>query len=140
MAELDPTKKNKILKDTRELNTKYKDQINLYKYDYLSTVYLAFYLDNNEAIDLKLRQAINYGIDKESMVKYLMNGVATAADGGFIPKGLPGYKSNSTYSYQPQKARQLVKEYFNENGRLPKIQLTTVQSEERRVGKENRYH
>lgn len=127
MADLDPSYKNEILTATGELNPKYEDQINLYKYDYLSTVYLAFYLDDNEAIDLKLRQAINYGIDKESMVKYLMNGVATAADGGFIPKGLPGYKPNSTYSYQPQKARRLVNEYFNENGHLPKIQLTTVQ-------------
>lgn len=127
MADLDPSYKNEILTPTGDLNPKYSENIELHKYDYLSTVYLAFYLDDDEPIDLKLRQAINYGIDKASMVKYMMNGVATAADGGFIPKGLPGFIESTPYSFHPQKARELIKEYQTENGKLPKIQLTTVQ-------------
>src|SRR5690606_39199451 len=74
-----------------------------------------------------LRHAINYGIDKPKMVKYMMNGMATAAEGGFIPKGLPGFNDNQQYTYQPQKARELIKAYQNEKGKLPIIQLTTVQ-------------
>lgn len=127
MADLDPSYKNEILTPLGELNPKYKDQMDLFKYDYLSTVYLCFYLDGHEIIDQKLRQAINYGIDKPKMVKYLMNGMATAAEGGFIPKGLPGFSEKPIYTYQPEKARQLIQAYQKEKGALPKIQLTTVQ-------------
>lgn len=127
MADLDPSYKNEILTPVGELNPKYDDKINFQKYDYLSTVYLCFYLEGNEAIDLRLRQAINYGIDKKKMVQYMMNGAATVAEGGFIPKGLPGYNEDAGYSYQPLKARELVKSYMDEKKVLPKIQLTTVQ-------------
>jgi len=129
MADLDPSYKNEILTPLGELNPKYSDVLDLHKYNYLSTVYLCFYLDDGSPIDEKLRQAINYGIDKPKMVKYMMNGVATAAEGGFIPKGLPGFNENAGYTYQPQKARELIKAFQKENGQgnLPTIQLTTVQ-------------
>ena len=127
MADLDPSYKNEILTPLGELNPKYDDILDLHKYDYLSTVYLCFYLDDGNPVDEKLRQAINYGIDKPKMVKYMMNGMATAAEGGFIPKGLPGFSENAGYTYQPQKARELIRTYQNEKGKLPVIQLTTVQ-------------
>lgn len=127
MADLDPSYKNEILTNTGELNPKYNDIITLQKHDYLSTVYLCFYLDGNEVIDERLRQAINYGIDKQKMVKYLMKNVATAAEGGFIPKGLPGYSENIGYKYNPTQARKLIADYQNEKGNPPTIRLTTVQ-------------
>lgn len=127
MADLDPSYKNEILTPLGELNPKYKDILNLNKYNYLSTVYLCFYLDDGNPIDERLRKAINYGIDKPKMVKYMMNGVATAAEGGFIPKGLPGYDEDIGYKYEPAKARELIQAYRKEKGALPKITLTTVQ-------------
>ncbi|MDX9704201.1 MAG: ABC transporter substrate-binding protein [Weeksellaceae bacterium] len=127
MADLDPSYKNEILTPHGELNPKYSDKINFHKYDYLSTVYLCFYLNDGSSIAPELRQAINYGIDKPKMVKYMMNGVATAAKGGFIPKGLPGYTEKAAYAYDPQKARKLVDNYLEKNKILPEIELTTVQ-------------
>lgn len=127
MADLDPSYKNEILTPLGELNPKYNSLIDLNKYDYLSTVYLCFYLDDGNPVDERLRQAINYGIDKPKMVKYMMNGVATAAEGGFIPKGLPGHGGNIGYKYDPAQARELIKAYQKEKGNLPKITLTTVQ-------------
>ena len=127
MADLDPSYKNEILTAQGELNPKYQNTINFQKYDYLSTVYLCFYLEGNEALDERLRQAINYGIDKPKMVQYMMNGAATVANGGFIPKGLPGFSEESGYSYRPEKARELIKSVKEENPKLPKIYLTTVQ-------------
>lgn len=127
MADLDPSYKNELLTPIGELNPTYKSIINLQKYNYLSTVYLCFYLDDQAPVDESLRKAINYAIDKSKMVKYMMNGVATAAQGGFIPKGLPGYGAAIGYDYEPQKARELIDQYKKEKGRLPKIQLTTVQ-------------
>ncbi|SMC43789.1 ABC transporter substrate-binding protein [Moheibacter sediminis] len=127
MADLDPSYKNEILTPLGELNPKYNDILDLKKYDYLSTVYLCFYLDDGTPVDEKLRQAINYGIDKPKMVKYMMNGVATAAEGGFIPKGLQGYAEDIGYQFNPAKARELIQTYKKEKGSLPKITLTTVQ-------------
>lgn len=127
MADLDPSYKNEILTPSGELNPKYGELIDLHKYDYLSTVYLCFYLDDGNPVDERLRQAINYGIDKPKMVKYMMNGMATAAEGGFIPKGLPGHGENIGYRFNPVKARELVRAYQKEKGNLPKITLTTVQ-------------
>ncbi len=127
MADLDPSYKNEILTPSGELNPKYGELIDLNKYDYLSTVYLCFYLDDGNPVDERLRQAINYGIDKPKMVKYMMNGMATAAEGGFIPKGLPGHGENIGYRFNPVKARELVRAYQKEKGNLPKITLTTVQ-------------
>src|SRR5690606_12972569 len=86
MADLDPSYKNEILTPKGELNPKYHKIINFHKYDYLSTVYLCFYLDDEFPVDERLRKAINYGIDKRKMVNYMMNNMATAAEGGFIPK------------------------------------------------------
>ena len=42
---------------------------------------------------------------------YLRNGIGIAANGGFIPKGLPGYDEFSGYQYDPKKAKILVEEY-----------------------------
>lgn len=127
MADLDPSYKDEILNPLGELNEKYAENISLLKTPYLSTVYLCFYLDHHNAIDAKLREALNYGVDKNKIIKYMMKGMAFPANGGFIPKGLPGYSSASGFTYNPQKARELISSYKKENGTIKPIELTTVQ-------------
>jgi len=127
MADLDPSYKDEILSADGNLNPKYKDVLYLRKEPYLSTVYFCFYLDGQDAIDVRLRQAMNYGIDKNKVIKYLMKGQGFAADGGFIPKGLPGYSSESGYSYDLAKAKNLINEYKTAHKQIKPIELTTVQ-------------
>ncbi|MBS7333967.1 MAG: ABC transporter substrate-binding protein [Weeksellaceae bacterium] len=127
MADLDPSYKDEILNPLGELSEKYRENITLLKAPYLSTVYLCFYLDHPNAIDPKLREALNYGVDKNKIIKYMMKGMAFPADGGFIPKGLPGYSAKSGYTYNPQKARELINSYKKENKTIKPIELTTVQ-------------
>lgn len=61
--------------------------------------------------DLKLRQALNYAIDKEAINKNLLGGLDTLTVGFALPNEV-GYDPNlkSLYSYDPDKARALVKE------------------------------
>lgn len=127
MADLDPSYKDEILNPIGELNPKYADQISLIKSPYLSTVYLCFYLDHQDAIDSRLREALNYGVDKNKIIKYMMKGLAFPADGGFIPKGLPGYSADSGFKYDPKKARTLIANYKKDHKSIKPIELTTVQ-------------
>lgn len=127
MADLDPSYKDEILNPIGDLNPKYADRLIIQKVPYLSTVYLCFYLDAPNAIDLKLRQALNYGVNKDKIIKYMMKGQAFPADGGFIPKGLPGYSAKSGYPFNPEKARELINSYKKAKGKIEPIELTTVQ-------------
>src|SRR5690606_9229892 len=81
----------------------------------------------NDAIRSPLvRQAINYGFDRKKMITFLRNGVGIAAEHGIIPAGLSGFDFIEGYSYQPEKASQLIEQYKQESGNArPKIQLTT---------------
>ena len=46
------------------------------------------------------------------MIKYLRNSMATPGNAGFIPAGMPGFDAQKVkgYSYNPEKARQLLAE------------------------------
>jgi len=126
---LDASYKDDILTPKGELQPRYKDAVNMIRGPYLNTEYLAFYMDTEvpELQSLKLRQAINLGFDRKKMITYLRNGIGIAANGGFIPKGLPGYDTTIGYTYQPEKAKQLVSEFKNETGiSNPEITLTTT--------------
>lgn len=57
----------------------------------------------------------------------MMKGQAFEADGGFIPKGLPGYSAESGYKYSPEKARELINSFKKTNEKITPIELTTVQ-------------
>jgi ABC-type transport system substrate-binding protein len=127
---LDPSYKDEILTPKGELQPKYKDKVTMITGPYLNTEYMGFRMDGNNAAlkDKRLRQALNYGFDKDKMVKYLRNGMGTGATHGIIPTGLSGYGAKG-YEYNPQKARELVAEYKKATGdKNPKIQMSTTAS------------
>ncbi len=115
---LDPSYKDELLTVSGSLREKYKGNINLVKSPYLNTEYIGFFLgsDTPEVQSKALRQAINYGFDREKMIKYLRNGIGEPAIHGFIPKGLQGFGALEGYDYQPEKARDLVEKYIKESG------------------------
>ncbi len=77
------------------------------------------YLGMNQKIkalsDLKVRQAISYAIDKDALIKQVMPEGTTAAV-NFMPDNVTGWTSNvTTYPYNPDKAKELLKEAGQEN-------------------------
>ncbi len=59
--------------------------------------------------NLKVRQAVNYAINKEKLIRLLHGMAATAA--GILPVTMPGFNTNlQSYPYDPAKARQLLAE------------------------------
>jgi peptide/nickel transport system substrate-binding protein len=63
---LDPSYKDDILTQTGELQPKYKDEVNLITGPYLNTeFYFRMDGDNKAVLDLRIRQAMNYGFDRQ---------------------------------------------------------------------------
>ncbi len=126
---LDASYKDEILTATGALRDLYASDVHMIRGPYLNTEYLGFYMES-DAIEVQsklLRQAVNFGFDRKKMMTYLRNGIGIPANGGFIPKGLPGYNANIGYDYQPEKAKKLVAQYIEETGnKNPEITLTTT--------------
>ena len=76
----------------------------------------------------KIRQAINYGFDRQKMILYLRNSLGIPAQSGFVPTGLPSFDSTKVkgYTYAPDLARRLIKEAGYTPQTLPVIKLQTI--------------
>ncbi|MCF1422381.1 ABC transporter substrate-binding protein [Mangrovimonas futianensis] len=126
---LDASYKDEILTTEGKLRRSYQDRVSMIKGPYLNTEYLAFYMDSDipEIQSELLRKAINYGFDREKMITYLRNGIGIPADGGFIPRGLPGYNNQIGFEYNPKKAKDLIDQFKLQSGiSNPSITLTTT--------------
>jgi peptide/nickel transport system substrate-binding protein len=126
---LDTSYKDELLTADGKLREKYAKTVDMIRGPYLNTEYLGFFLDSEtpEIRSELIRKAINYGFDRKKMMIYLRNGIGYPANGGFIPKGLPGYNADIGFSYQPEKAKQLVEQFKNESGiNNPEITLVTT--------------
>ncbi len=125
---LDNSYKDEIVTTKGELQEKYKDKVNLITSPYLNTEYLGVFMagESSALQSKKIRQAINYGFDRQKMITYLRNGMGIPAIHGFIPKGLPGFNEIEGYDYQPEKAKQLIADYKAETrDEQPSISIGT---------------
>ena len=133
---IDGSYRNDILNKNGTLKKKYKNRFTLIKSPYLNTEYLGMLVDVNLPIvknsplkDKRIRQAINYAIDRKKMIQYLQNSIGIPGHAGFLPEGMPGYDSSKVkgYSYQPEKVKQLLKEAgYPEGKNMPEITLNTT--------------
>lgn len=75
--------------------------------------------------DKRIRQAMNYAIDRQTIVEYVLKNKAIPAHQGVIPPGFPGYNSQTIgYSYNIAKAKQLLAEAGYPEGKgLPECTL-----------------
>jgi ABC-type transport system substrate-binding protein len=65
--------------------------------------------------DLRVRQALNFAVDRTSIVRALYGNLAEPLP-GIIPRGMAGYASIAGYPYDPAKAKQLLAEAGYPNG------------------------
>jgi oligopeptide transport system substrate-binding protein len=118
------------------LKKEWEGKIRLSKHPYLNTEYLGMMVDSSSPLGRssplrtkKVRQAMNYAIDRRKMMLYLRNSIGIPAEAGFIPAGLPAYDTSVVhgYRYNPSKARALLAEAGYPGGRnLPQVRLLTV--------------
>jgi oligopeptide transport system substrate-binding protein len=134
--DIDPSFKDEVVSKKGELKKEWKDKIVLSRHPYLNIEYLGILVDSTNALVKnsplrlkKIRQAINFSIDRKKMMLYLRNSIGIAAESGFVPAGLPSFDSAAVrgYHYNPAKARQLLEESGYKEGRqFPVIKLLSI--------------
>ncbi|MFW5688500.1 MAG: glutathione ABC transporter substrate-binding protein [Spirochaetota bacterium] len=78
------------------------------------TVYIGFNNVKEPFDDARVRQALNYAVDKEAIVNGLFEGF-TVSDAPVVP-AVFGHESVGPYEYNPQRARELLAEAGYPNG------------------------
>lgn len=112
---MDNSFKDEILFPDGRIKPAYAQNYQVMIQPQLNTEYLGILVDKDKHAghalrDPRVRQALNYAIDKEKMIKYLLNGLGSAADAGFMPEGTPGFDRSTVkgYYYDPEKAKSLL--------------------------------
>lgn len=134
--DIDPSFKDEILSKTGNLKKQWQGLLQLNKHPYLNIEYFGILVDTNNALLKnsplqlkKVRQAINYSINRKKMMLYLRNSIGTAAESGFVPQGLPSFDATLVkgYEYNPAKAKVLLAEAgFKDGMEMPSIKLLTI--------------
>jgi peptide/nickel transport system substrate-binding protein len=127
-----PAYSNELLTRNGKLSPKYSNKFQMNICPYLNTEYLGCLVDKDlvpgsPLVDKRIRQAINYGFNREEMIRNLRNNLVTPALWGIVPKGMAGFTDTvEAYTYNPDKARRLLKEAGYPEGKgLSEITLTT---------------
>lgn len=132
---LDENSKDMVLNPDGTIKDEFKDAFEFEKIPYLNTEYLGMLVDDTNEISAnhifknkKIRQALNYAIDREELIDFIRNGTGYPAHAGIIPKALPSFNEDVVkgYTYNPDKALELLKEAGFPNGKgLPVLELFT---------------
>ena len=137
LCNLAETSRDQILEKNGQIKEKFANKFSVHKIPYLNTEYVGFYLEGgdeqkNPLLNLKVRQALSYAVDRKGLVSFSRNSLGMAADYGFVPFALPSFDSTRIkgYPYNPKKAQELLKEAgFPEGKNLPTLKLHTYSSD-----------
>ena len=130
-----PSYKDELLSRKGELRKKYTEKFRMISVPYLNTEYLGILVDTslpvvreNPLKELRLRQAVSYGFDREKMIRFLRNGIGIPGNKGIIPKGMPAFDEKASYGYvyDPDKSRELIRQLKEEGYPLEGVKLVTT--------------
>jgi peptide/nickel transport system substrate-binding protein len=133
--DIDASFKDEVLTKKGTLRKEWQDKIQLQTHSYLNIEYFGILVDTSNVLlkksplaSRKIRQAINYGFDREKMVLYLRNSLGIPAQSGFVPAGLPSFDPVNVkgYTYDPALARKLVREAGFTSQTMPVMKLQTI--------------
>lgn len=112
------------------LNEDWIKKVKLYKKQFLNTEYMAILvkedmLHPNSIMRIKrLRQAINYSINRVELTQYLKYNLVLPANKGFVPPAMPNYDSSfQGFSFQPEKAKNILIEEGYTDKKKPTLEL-----------------
>lgn len=81
-----------------------------FRFPTFAYTHMAFNLKHPWFKDKRIRQAMAYAIDKSELVDVVLFGLGSPATGPYVPNTWPYNPEVKKYGYDPEKARQLLKE------------------------------
>jgi glutathione transport system substrate-binding protein len=94
-----PTQNVKELSDNKDINVFTGPSLNVF--------YVGMSLKHKQYQDVRVRQALNYAINKDQLISQVMDGYGVVADSAIAP-GVSGYAKQEAYEYNLEKAKQLL--------------------------------
>jgi len=96
---------------TKQTDTAFfKRNFQKYRYPAFSYTHLAFNQKHPWFSDKRVRQAMAYAIDKNEVVDVVLFGLGSPATGPYVPNTWPYNPNVKKYDYNPEKAKELLKE------------------------------
>ncbi|MCS6904624.1 MAG: ABC transporter substrate-binding protein [Bacteroidia bacterium] len=127
---IDPVASQEILTPEGKLKPQYRARFRLQIGPQLTTEYIGLYAPPNSGHPLckkEFRLALNYAINRLELARYVLRNMATAAQHGITPPGVPGFTSIKGYNFAPDSARYLLKLTEYSLGKpLPPLALYTT--------------
>jgi peptide/nickel transport system substrate-binding protein len=132
------------LQYTRQTDTpffkKYYSKFRLPSFTY---VYMGYNLNNPKFKDKRLRQALNFAVDKQEIIDIIHLGLGRVCTGPFVPESWAYNKKVVSVAFSPDKARQLLKEagwqdtnadgWLDKSGEIFEFTIITNQGNEERI-------
>jgi len=133
---VDNSYKDEVLNLDGSIKEEYANAYQFVLAPQLNTEYLGILVDTTEEVakghplsDVRVRKALNYAIDREKMVKYLLNGMGFPVNAGFVPKGMPSHNPAVVrgFEYDLDTAKALLRAAGYPNGEgLPELVLNST--------------
>ena len=96
---------------TKQTGSEYfRNNFQKFRYPQFVYTYMGFNLKHPFFKDRRVRQAIAYAIDKSEIIDVVLFGLGSPATGPYVPNTWPYNPDVKKYPYNPEKARQLLKE------------------------------
>lgn len=93
-----------------------KKRSDFHSFDYLGSYFIRFNVRRKPFDDPRVRKALGMAIDKRRIVEQITRGGERVA-GNLVPPGIPGYVSPTGVGYDPDQARELLKQAGYPGGR-----------------------
>jgi len=91
-------------------NTFFKKTFQKFNFPSFGYTYIGYNLKDPRFKDVNVRRAINYAVNKEEIIKGVLLGLGRVSTGPFIPESWAYNKDVRPFEYNPEKARQLLKQ------------------------------
>lgn len=91
------------------------DKLKVVRSNSTREIYMVLNVNNQYLKDVRVRQALNYAVNKEEIVKGILKDAGKAVDSPLLAEMFP-YKKVGAYEFNPAKAKQLLAEAGYPNG------------------------
>jgi len=88
----------------------FKSKFQKFKYPSFGYAYMAYNLKDNKFRDKRVRQALNYAVDKKEIIDGVLLGQGRISTGQFVPESWAFNKDVRAYPFDPEKAKAMLAE------------------------------